>query len=63
MAERVTDIHHMITIWNASGHPPYIQPTMMRSLADYLVDYLKSQEGEKFLRTLGYVRAGAAVKK
>jgi hypothetical protein len=53
----------MITIWNAFGTPTVIPPQMLRTLGDYLENFLKSGEGEKYLRGLGYVRAGAAVTK
>ncbi len=55
MAE-IKTIHHMLTIWNASGQPTFFPPSLLPSLGDYLVDYLKSPEGERFLATLGYVR-------
>jgi hypothetical protein len=29
---------------------------MLRNLGDYLTNFLKSGDGEKLLRTLGYVR-------
>jgi hypothetical protein len=32
---------------------------MARKLSDYLLHVLKSQEGERLLRTLGYVRVGS----
>ncbi len=47
----------MIPAWNAFATPTVIPPSLMRSLSDYLTSFLKSTEGEKFLRTLGYVRA------
>ncbi len=57
MPDDVKTIHHMITAWNASVIPSVIPPQMLRSLGDYLVSFLKSGEGEKYLRSLGYVRA------
>jgi hypothetical protein len=57
MSDDVKSLHHMITVWNAYATPAVIPPQLQRTLADYLVSYLKSAEGEKFLRTLGYVRA------
>jgi hypothetical protein len=40
-----------------------IPPQMLRNLGDYLASFLKSSEGEKYLRTLGYVRAEAIATK
>ncbi len=57
----VQSLYHKITIWCASGHPPYLSPEMARILSDYLLNFLKSPEGEKLLRTLGYVRAASGV--
>ncbi len=54
----VQSLYHKITIWCASGHPPYLSPEMARKLSDYLLSFLKSAEGEKLLRTIGYVKAG-----
>lgn len=62
MTDNVKTLHHMITVWNAFGTPTVIPPHMLRNLGDYLVTFLKSAEGEKYLRTLGYVRAEMAVK-
>jgi hypothetical protein len=62
MTDDIKTLHHMITVWNAYGTPTVIPPQMLRSLSDYLVNFLKSGEGEKFLRSLGYVRADAAAK-
>ena len=56
----VQSLYHKITIWCASGHPPYLSPEMTRTLSDYLTNFLKSAEGEKLLRTLGYVRTATA---
>ena len=62
MADDVKTLHHMIVVWNGFATPTIIPPQMVRSLADYLVNFLKSGEGERLLRTLGYVRADSAVK-
>ncbi|MFA5028539.1 MAG: hypothetical protein WC713_11770 [Candidatus Methylomirabilota bacterium] len=59
MSQDVKTLFHMITVWNAFAAPPVIPPTLLRTLSDYLVSFLKSVEGEKYLRTLGYVRAEA----
>lgn len=56
MAGDVQSLYHKITIWCATGHPPYLSPDMARSFSDYLLSFLKSAEGERFLRTLGYLR-------
>lgn len=58
----VKTLHHMITTWNAFATPTVIPPQMLRNLGDYLENFLKSTEGEKYLRTLGYARAEAAAK-
>jgi hypothetical protein len=50
----------MIVAWNAFATPPVIPPHMLRSLSDYLVNFLKSSEGEKYLRTIGYARSESA---
>jgi hypothetical protein len=63
MTDDVKTLHHMITVWNAFGTPTVIPPQMLRTLGDYLENFLKSYEGEKYLRTLGYVRAEVAAKK
>jgi len=63
MADDVKTLHHMITIWNAFGTPAAISPQMLRGLGDYLESFLRSGEGEKYLRTLGYVRAESAARK
>jgi hypothetical protein len=52
----------MILVWNAFATPPVIPPQMLRNLGDYLANFLKSNDGEQYLRTLGYVRAGAPSK-
>ena len=56
----VQSLYHKITIWCASGHPPYLSPEMTKKLSDYLLNFLKSAEGERLLRTLGYVRTATA---
>ncbi len=56
----VQSLYHKITIWCASGHPPYLSTEMARNLSDYLLNFLKSSEGERLLRTLGYVRTASA---
>jgi len=58
----VKTLHHMITVWNAFATPPVIPPQMLRNLGDYLTNFLKSSDGERLLRTLGYERAGAQAK-
>jgi hypothetical protein len=63
MTGEIKTLHHMITVWNAFGAPTVIPPQMLRTLGDYLENFLKSGEGERYLRTLGYVRAEAAAKK
>jgi len=60
MPDDVKTLHHMIIAWNAFATPPVIPPTMLRNLGDYLTNFLKSGDGEKLLRTLGYVRAEVA---
>ena len=57
MADDVKTIHHMLLTWNAFATPPVIPPQLVRNLGDYLVNFLKSQDGEQLLKTLGYVRA------
>jgi len=54
----VQSLYHKITIWCASGHPPYLSPEMAKKLSDYLLNFLKSSEGERLLGTIGYVRTG-----
>ncbi|HTX52694.1 MAG TPA: hypothetical protein VMD08_04755 [Candidatus Baltobacteraceae bacterium] len=60
MADDVKTIHHMLVTWNAFATPPVIPPQLVRSLGDYLANFLKSQDGEQFLKTLGYVRSAKA---
>jgi hypothetical protein len=56
MAGEAQSLYHKITIWCAAGHPPYLSTDMAKRFSDYLLSFLKSAEGERFLRTLGYVR-------
>jgi len=56
MTGEVQGLYHKIIIWCAMGHPPYLSPDMAKNFSDYLQNFLKSTEGERFLRTLGYVR-------
>ena len=56
----VQSLYHKITIWCASGHPAYLSAEMAKKLSDYLLNFLKSADGEKLLRTLGYVRSTSA---
>jgi hypothetical protein len=63
MTDEIKTLHHMITIWNAFGTPTVIPPQMLRTLGDYLESFLKSSEGEKYLQSLGYVRAEVAARK
>ena len=63
MAAETKTLHHMITVWNAFATPTVIPPHMIRTLGDYLENFLKSSDGEAFLRTLGYVRADAVGRK
>ncbi len=63
MPDDIKTLHHMITVWNAFGTPTVIPPHMLRTLGDYLESFLKSSDGEKYLRSLGYVRVEAAARK
>ncbi len=63
MPDDIKTLHHMITVWNAFGTPTVIPPHMLRTLGDYLENFLKSSDGEKYLRSLGYVRVEAAAGK
>lgn len=56
MTGDVQSLYHKVTIWCAAGHPPYLSADMAKHFSDYLLNFLKSTEGERFLRTLGYVR-------
>jgi len=62
MSDDIKTMHHMILVWNAFATPPVIPPQMLRTLGDYLANFLKSNDGEQYLRTLGYVRAVAPTK-
>jgi hypothetical protein len=62
MTSDIKTLHHMITTWNAFATPAVIPPQMLRNLGDYLASFLKSGEGEKYLCTLGYVRAKTTAK-
>lgn len=57
MPDDVKTLHHMIVAWNAFATPPVIPSQMLRGLGDYLTNFLKSNDGEKLLKTLGYERA------
>ena len=63
MPDDIKTLHHMITVWNAFGTPTVIPPHMLRTLGDYLENFLKSSDGEKYLRSLGYVRVEATTRK
>lgn len=56
MADDVKDLQHMLTIWNASSNPLALSSMQVRNLADYLANFLRSADGERFLVTLGYAR-------
>lgn len=56
MPGEVQSLYHKIVIWCATGHPAYLSSDMAGSFSEYLLNFLKSTEGERFLRTLGYVR-------
>ncbi len=62
MTGDIKTLHHMITVWNAFATPTVVAPQMLRNLGDYLENFLKSSEGEKYLRSLGYARAEATAK-
>jgi len=57
MSDDIKTLHHMIVVWNAFATPSVIPPQLLRSLGDYLTSFLKSSDGEQYLRSLGYVRA------
>ena len=59
MADDVKDLHHMLTIWNASSNPLALTGMQVRNLTEYLVNFLRSGDGEKFLKTLGYLPASS----
>ena len=63
MTDETKTLRHMITVWNAFGTPTVIPPHMLRTLSDYLENFLKSRDGEAYLQSLGYVRAEAAARK
>lgn len=63
MPDEVKTLHHMLIVWNAFAAPTVLSSQLARSLGDYLTSFLKSSEGEKYLRSLGYVRAKAAATK
>ena len=56
MTGDIQSLYHKIIIWCATGHPAYLSSDMAKSFSDYLLSFLKSAEGERFLQTLGYVR-------
>lgn len=56
MANDMKDLHHMLTIWNASSNPLALPGMQVRHLAEYLVNFLRSADGERYLASLGYVR-------
>ncbi len=60
MANDVKDLHHMLTIWNASSNPLALTGMQTRNLAEYLANFLRSADGERYLATLGYARAAEA---
>ena len=57
VANDVKDLHHMLTIWNASSNPLALSGMQVRNLSEYLANYLRSGDGERYLATLGYTRA------
>ncbi len=60
MANDVKDLHHMLTIWNASSNPPALTGMQVRNLGEYLANFLRSADGERYLATLGYARTAEA---
>ena len=56
MANDLKDLHHMLTIWNASSSPLALSGMQVRNLGEYLVNFLRSADGERYLATLGYLR-------
>jgi len=40
MTDEIKTLHHMITVWNAFGMPTVIPPQMLRTLGDYLENFL-----------------------
>lgn len=59
MPNDVKDLYHMLTIWNASSNPLALSGMQVRNLAQYLANFLRSADGERYLATLGYVREAA----
>ena len=57
MANDVKDLHHMLTIWNASSNPLALSGMQVRNLAEYLANFLRSADGERYLATLSYARS------
>jgi len=58
MANDLKDLHHMLTIWNASSNPLALLGMQVRNLSEYLANFLRSADGERYLATLGYARTG-----
>lgn len=56
MTDEVKDLQHMLTIWNASSNPLALTSQQVRHLAEYLANFLRSGDGERYLATLGYAR-------
>ena len=56
MANDVRDLQHMLTIWNASSNPLALTGMQVRNLGEYLGNFLRSPDGERFLATIGYTR-------
>jgi hypothetical protein len=56
MADPTQELLHRIVTWNAAG--PYLRPELVPNLAEYLTNFLRSPNGEQFLRLLGYVKGG-----
>jgi len=48
----------MLTIWNASSNPLALLGMQVRNLSEYLANFLRSADGERYLATLGYARTG-----
>ncbi len=57
MPDDVKDLHHMLTIWNASSNPLALSGMQVRNLAEYLENFLRSADGERYLARLGYAPA------
>ncbi len=60
MANDVKHLHHMLTIWNASSNPLALSGMQVRNLTEYLTNFLRSADGERYLATLGYARTAEA---